>query len=149
MYTDTKTKQSRDESLFVRGPLSRFKDFNFALKVFFNFISSIIFDWFHIRAKEGNYVLFIVWANFVANILYLIAAHGFIKRTEWTFGILIVALIILFIAFGALQSHLNNGGVYESKTVKASIFKMRVTSIFSLAAYFKINNPKFISITKV
>ena len=111
--------------------------------------SSIIFDWFGIRAKEGNYVLFIVWANFVASILYLIAAYGFIKRTKWTFGVLFVALIILFIAFIALQSHINNGGIYETKTVKAMIFRMMVTLIFSLVAYFKLNNPKLISKSKV
>lgn len=40
METDQKIKLSRDESLFVRGPLSRFRDFNFAIKVFFNFIKA-------------------------------------------------------------------------------------------------------------
>ncbi len=111
--------------------------------------SSIIFDWFGIRAKEGNYVLFIVWANFVASILHLIAAYGFIKRTQWTFWVLILAFAILVIAFIALQSHINNGGIYEAKTVKAMIFRMLVTLIFSLVAYFKLNNPKIISKTKV
>lgn len=28
---------------------------------------SVIFDFFNIRAKEGNYVLFIVWANFISS----------------------------------------------------------------------------------
>lgn len=40
METDQKIKLSRDESLFVRGPLSRFRDFTFAIKVFFNFIKA-------------------------------------------------------------------------------------------------------------
>ena len=42
--------------------------------------SAVIFDWFGIRAKEGNYVLFVVWSNFIASILYLLAVYGFIKR---------------------------------------------------------------------
>ncbi|WP_341214566.1 TIGR00730 family Rossman fold protein [uncultured Wocania sp.] len=33
-------KLSKDESLFVRGPLSRFKELSFAFKVFFNFIKA-------------------------------------------------------------------------------------------------------------
>lgn len=33
-------KLSKDESLFVRGPLSRFNEFTFAFKVFFNFIKA-------------------------------------------------------------------------------------------------------------
>ncbi len=40
MEPDQKIKLSRDETLFVRGPLSRFKDFSFAVKVFFNFIKA-------------------------------------------------------------------------------------------------------------
>ena len=40
MKTDKKIKLSRDESLFVRGPLSRFKELSFAFKVFFNFIKA-------------------------------------------------------------------------------------------------------------
>lgn len=42
--------------------------------------TSVIFDLFGIRAKEGNYVLFIVWANLISSILYLFAAYGFIKH---------------------------------------------------------------------
>jgi len=40
MKTRNNTKLSRDESLFVRGPLSRFKELRFAFKVFFNFIKA-------------------------------------------------------------------------------------------------------------
>lgn len=38
MKKGQKIRLSKDESLFVRGPLSRFKELSFALKVFFNFI---------------------------------------------------------------------------------------------------------------
>ncbi|MEM5565475.1 TIGR00730 family Rossman fold protein [Psychroserpens sp. AS72] len=40
MKTTNKIKLSKDESLFVRGPLSRFKELSFAFKVFFNFIKA-------------------------------------------------------------------------------------------------------------
>lgn len=40
MKTEKKIKLSNDESLFVRGPLSRFKELTFAFKVFFNFINA-------------------------------------------------------------------------------------------------------------
>lgn len=101
--------------------------------------SSVIFDWFGTRAKEGNYVLFIVWANFIASILYLIAVYGFIKRTKWTFWVLIASLSILIIAFIALQYHINNDGIHEAKTVKAMIFRMLVTSAFAIAAFVRFN----------
>lgn len=40
MKTRNNNKLSTDESLFVRGPLSRFKELAFAFKVFFNFINA-------------------------------------------------------------------------------------------------------------
>ncbi|PKV50559.1 hypothetical protein ATE84_2618 [Aquimarina sp. MAR_2010_214] len=40
MKTNKKIKLSKNESLFVRGPLSRFKELSFAFKVFFNFIKA-------------------------------------------------------------------------------------------------------------
>jgi hypothetical protein len=104
--------------------------------------SSIVFDWFGIRAKEGNYVPFIVWANLVCSILYLIAAYGFIKRAKWTIWLLISALILLIIAFIALQLYISNGGIHEEKTIGAMIFRMLVTLSFSITAFFTIKNSK-------
>ncbi|EGV44776.1 hypothetical protein BZARG_223 [Bizionia argentinensis JUB59] len=101
--------------------------------------SSVIFNWFGVRAKEGNYVLLIVWANFICSILYLFAAYGFIKRAKWTFWVLIIALIILIIAFAALLIHINNGGIHEEKTIGAMIFRMSITLTFSLVALIKFN----------
>lgn len=101
--------------------------------------SSVIFDWFGIRAKEGNYVLFIVWTNFICSVLYLFAVYGFIKRVKWTFWVLIIALVILLIAFIALQFHISNGGTYEEKTIGAMVFRMLVTFIFLLLAFYNIN----------
>ena len=40
METQQKFKLSKDESLFVRGPLSRINELTFAFKVFFNFIKA-------------------------------------------------------------------------------------------------------------
>ena len=101
--------------------------------------SSVIFDWFSIRAKEGNYVLFIVWTNFSSSILYLIAIYGFFKRTKWAFWVLITALVILMIAFVSLLIYINDGGVHEAKTINAMIFRILVTLGFSLMAFFFIN----------
>ena len=101
--------------------------------------SAVIFDWFGIRAKEGNYVLFIVWANFICSILYLFAVYGFIKRTKWTFWVLFTALIILIIAFITLLFYVSNGGIHEEKTIKAMIFRIVVTLSFSLLAFFNLN----------
>src|SRR5690606_36516623 len=101
--------------------------------------SSVIFDWFDIRAKEGNYVLFIVWTNFICSILYLVAVYGFLKRKRWTFWVLIVALVVLIVAFAALLIHINNGGVHEEKTIGAMLFRISLTLTFSLVSLLKYN----------
>ena len=106
--------------------------------------SSVIFDWFGIRAKEGNYVLFIVWANFIASILYLFAVYGFIKQAKWTFWVLITALGVLMIAFAALLLYIDNGGIHEEKTIKAMIFRISITFTFSLIALIRFNKSLWV-----
>ena len=101
--------------------------------------SSVIFDMFGIRAKEGNYVLFIVWANFLSSILYLIAAYGFMKNMKWTFKPLSISALVLFVAFIALFIHVNSGGIYETKTIGAMLFRMTFTVVFIVLAFFVIS----------
>lgn len=99
--------------------------------------SSVIFDWFGIRAKEGNYVLIVVWANFISSILYLFAAYGFIKLKTWTSKPLSVSIIILTIGFIGLYAHIIADGLYESKTIGAMLFRITLTLAFTVFAYLK------------
>ena len=100
--------------------------------------TSVIFDLFGIRAKEGNYVLFVVWSNFISSILYLFAAYGFVKVKNWTTILLGISTLILIVAFIGLKIHANSGGIYETKTIGAMIFRISVTMVFAALAYFTI-----------
>lgn len=104
--------------------------------------TSVIFDLFGIRAKEGNYVLFVVWSNFISSILYLSAAYGLIKNKKWTTPLLGIATIILIAAFVGLQMHIHFGGIYETKTVGAMIFRIAITLIITLISYLFISKNK-------
>jgi hypothetical protein len=101
--------------------------------------TSVIFDLFGIRAKEGNYVLFVVWSNFISSILYLFAADGFVKVKNWTTILLGISTLILIVAFIGLKIHANSGGIYETKTIGAMIFRIAVTLVFAIIAFFTIN----------
>ena len=101
--------------------------------------TSIFLDLFDVRAKEGNYVLFIVWANFVTSIFYLFAVYGFIKNKSWTTKLLGITTIILLVAFVGLLIYINSGGIYETKTIGAMVFRIALTSMFTIVSY------KFIS----
>ena len=104
--------------------------------------TSVIFDLFGIRAKEGNYVLFVVWSNFISSILYLFAAYGFVKVKNWTATLLGISTLILLAAFIGLKIHINSGGIYEEKTVAAMIFRISVTFVLAIIAFLIITKNK-------
>lgn len=101
--------------------------------------ASVIFDLFGIREKEGNYVLFIVWTNFICSFIYLISVYGLLKSKAWTYKALAVATLILAVAFIGFLFYIQSGGIHESKTVGAMVFRTILTLVFTLFAYFTIN----------
>lgn len=103
---------------------------------------SVIFDWFGIRAIEGNYVLFVVWANWICGFLYLIAAYGLVKQKRWTSKLLFAAFLLLAITFAAFIMHIQSGGSYERKTIFAMTFRTMITLAIAIAAYFIISKNK-------
>lgn len=102
--------------------------------------SSVLFDWFGIRAKQGNYVPFIVWINFVAGFLYLISAYGILKSNKWAVKILIFAEVLLILAFIGLAIHIDQGRTFELKTIQAMLFRITVTLAFAVIAYYQLKN---------
>ncbi len=92
---------------------------------------SVIFDLFGIREKEGNYVLFIVIANFISGFIYLIAAYGLFFGRTWTTRLLVFATSILTISFVGLIWHISSGGIYEQQTLKAMLFRIAITAVFA------------------
>lgn len=97
--------------------------------------SSVVFDLFGIRAKEGNYVLFVVVANLISSLLYLLAAYGITVNKTWTTKVLSIAVVLLLIAFTGLFVHINTGGIYETKTIGAMVFRISLTLIFVTASF--------------
>lgn len=104
--------------------------------------SSIIFERFGIREKEGNFVLFIIIANFIASIIYLFAAYGVLKTKLFTAKILYFSIAVLVAAFASLPVHFSSVGIYETKTIFAMIFRITLTCLFAVAAYFMISKNK-------
>lgn len=97
---------------------------------------SVIFDLFGIRAQEGNYVPFVVWANFLCSLLYLGAAYGLLQKARWAVRLLLAAAGLLLLAFIGLLVHINAGGLYETKTLFALLFRAGLTLAFAGGAYW-------------
>jgi ABC-type Na+ efflux pump permease subunit len=106
--------------------------------------TSVIFGLFDIREKEGNYVLFVVIANFLCAFLYLAAAYGFFTKKKWTTMVLNFSVGVLVIAFIGLGIHIYSGGIYEQKTIYAMMFRTFVMIGFLLISlkYISKENTK-------
>ena len=104
--------------------------------------TSVIFDLFGIREKEGNYVLFVVIANFICGILYMVAAYSFFLNKSRATTILSIATAILLISFIALAFHIFRGGIYEKKTIAAMSFRTLLTIGFTLVVKKYIDKQK-------
>jgi len=111
--------------------------FAFAALTFF-LSTSVIFDLFDVRISQGNYVLFIVVTNLICSLVYFAAVYGFIKQKCWTALLLGLALSLLILVFAYFTIYINNGGIYEVKTYGAMMFRIAVTALFTLLAYFFI-----------
>lgn len=105
--------------------------------------TSVIFDLFDMRAKQGDYVPFVIWGNLLSSILYLFAACGFVNKKKWTFQVLTTTFVILIFTFLGLIIHINTDGIYEAKTVGALIFRMSFTLVFTVLAYFLLKRNKY------
>lgn len=102
---------------------------------------SVLLDLFGMREKEGHYVIAIVWANLIAGLVYLLTAYGVIKEEKWTVNTLLIALSVLIIGQILFFAHVVNGGLYETKTVGAMIFRIAFTVLLAVLA-FQLNRKK-------
>lgn len=113
-----------------------------ALSVFLT--ASVILDLFGIREAEGNYVPFIVYSNLICGLLYLLTVYLLFKKKSYSVYPLAVATVILIVAYLALQVHIEQGGIYEQKTVKAMLIRIVFTVVMTGLAWFTTKNSKSI-----
>jgi len=108
--------------------------------------SSLIFDLFGMRAKQGeNFVEFVAWANLVSSLLYFVSAYGLATQKRITTLILSTALVVLAITFVSFNFYVNSGGVHLEKTFGALIFRMGVTLLFIAISYAFIYRKKAVT----
>ena len=93
--------------------------------------TSVLLDLFEIREKEGNYVQFVVLANFFASILYFAGAVGLVTRKPWARYPLGMAIVVLLVASVAFARHVYQGGIHEQRTIGALAFR----TVLSIAFY--------------
>jgi hypothetical protein len=97
------------------------------------------------RADFGNAVPFVLWFNFLAGFVYIVAGVGLLLCRRWavyTSLFVAVSTILVFVAFGV---HVIGGGAFERRTIGAltirSLFWVAVT-ILSIRAMKRTPNLK-------
>lgn len=104
--------------------------------------ASIFLDLFGVRAMEGNYVLFVVIANFICSILHLQAGIGLWLQKQWTTKLIGSSIILLLVTFIAFSIYAANGGLHEQKTFGALGFRTVLTAIFYAISYFSFKKSR-------
>jgi len=79
--------------------------------------------------------MFIVWANFLSAIIYLLSAYGIMKNKKWSTRLLSLSTIILLTVLVGLFVHISLGGLFEIKTVYGMIFRTLITLIFTISSF--------------
>lgn len=93
------------------------------------------------RQAAGNYVSFVLWFNFLAGFVYIIAGAGLWWRQRWAvwLSFLIAGLTLLVLAIFGL--YVVTGGSYELRTLAALILRTVVWLVIS-AVFYQQLNPK-------
>lgn len=87
------------------------------------------------RQAAGNYVPFVLWFNFMAGFVYVVAGFGLWFRqywAAWTAVGIAAATIAVFVAFGW---HVISGGAYEFRTVIAMALRSSIWVLIAVVCW--------------
>ena len=87
------------------------------------------------RIQAGNYVPFVVWFNFLAGFVYVVAGVGLWLRRRWSVALAIAIAVATLAAFAALGLHIAVGGAFEARTVVAMILRSVVWVVIAALAW--------------
>ncbi len=71
------------------------------------------------RQQAGNFVGFVLWFNFLAGLVYVVAGVGLWFRQRWSIWLSFVITAATFFVFAAFAVQIWRGGSYEMRTVAA------------------------------
>jgi hypothetical protein len=90
------------------------------------------------RTAAGDYVSFVLWFNFIAGFVYILAGIGLWLQRRWAAWLavaIVAATVLVFAAFGV---HVIRGGAYEARTVIAMSLRTLVWAVIAAIAWHRI-----------
>ena len=95
------------------------------------------------RVAAGNYVPFVLWSNFILGFVYIVAGVGMWLQKRWAAWLAMAILIVTLMVFAAFGWHINTGGLFEERTLKAMILRSSVWLVLSLLLYIRLIKQKY------
>ncbi len=99
---------------------------------------SVIFIDGEARQAAGNYVPFVLWFNFLAGFVYVIAGAGLWMKKQWAVSLSVIIVAGTLIIYAILGLYILGGGLYEMRTVVAMSLRSVVWVFISIFAYRKL-----------
>ena len=89
------------------------------------------------RAAAGSYVPFVLWFNFLAGFVYIVAGIGLWIRRRWAAWVAIVITVATALVFLAFGVHVYLGGAWERRTVIAMTLRTLVWAGIATMAWHR------------
>jgi hypothetical protein len=86
----------------------------------------VLFGDDEVRIAAGDYVVFVVWFNFLAGFAYITAGTGLAFRQPWAVRMSWIIALATLVVFVAFSTHIMAGGAFESRTVGAMTLRSSV-----------------------
>lgn len=88
-----------------------------------------LFGSMELRESVGNAVPFVLWFNFLAGFIYIMAGAGFLVHRRWAVPASLFLAVSTTLIFAIFGMHIIGGGAFETRTVIA----MTIRSSFWIA----------------
>ncbi len=98
----------------------------------------VLFTTGEFHQQQGNFVPFVVWANFLGGFAYIVAAIGLFRLKRWAGYLAYLIISMTVVVYAAFAVHIMGGGLYEVQTVVAMAIRTALWFAIALLAYFQI-----------
>ena len=88
-----------------------------------------LFGGMEARAELGNVVPFVLWFNFIAGFVYVVAGVALLRTRRWAAAAALLLAVVTVLVFLAFAVHILAGGAFEARTVGA----LSLRSLFWIA----------------
>ncbi|WP_072660518.1 hypothetical protein [Mariprofundus micogutta] len=87
------------------------------------------------RIAAGDYVPFVLWFNFTAGFIYLIAGVGIAFRKPWAAGVSMLIAASTLLVLAAFGLYIFTDGAYEMRTVVAMTLRSTIWTVISMLVF--------------